>query len=102
MLALNIVTVEEIITILHLEGDSANAFRAIVVRIQEVTGNILEIISQLLNKMFSWAGIDVDLNKIKVDVNQGGHSPAGTPPVPHQGGAAVPTHAPLNPGTLNQ
>ncbi len=37
---------------------------------QEVTGNVLDIISQLLSKLFGWAGVEVDLNKIKVDVNQ--------------------------------
>ena len=72
MLALNILTIDEAITILHLDGDSANAFKAIVGRIQEVTGNIMQIISQLLNKLFSWAGVDIDLTKIKVDVNAAG------------------------------
>lgn len=85
MLALNIVTVDEVIVMLHLEGASADAFRLMISRIQEVTGNILEIISQLLSKLFSWAGVDVDLSKVKVDTGSGGGAPA-------------PTHAPLDHG----
>jgi len=70
MLVLNIITVDEAITILHLSPEAANAFKMVISRVQDVTGNILDIISQLLNKLFSWAGVDVDLNKIKVDTNQ--------------------------------
>lgn len=71
MLALNIVTVDEVALMLKMSPEAANAFKLVVSRIQEVTGNILDIVSQLLNKLFSWAGVDVDLNKIKVDVHQG-------------------------------
>lgn len=78
MLALNIITVDDVVVILKLSPEAANAFKLVVSRIQEVTGNIMEIISQLLNKLFGWAGVDVDLSKIKVDVNQG----AGSAPHP--------------------
>lgn len=71
MLALNIITVDEVITILNLSPEAASALKLVISRIQEVTGNIMDIISQLLNKLFSWAGVDIDLNKIKVDVHQG-------------------------------
>lgn len=72
MLALNIITVEEVTTMLNMSPEAASAFKTVVSRIQEVTGNILDIISQLLNKLLGWAGVDVDLNKIKVntDVNK--------------------------------
>jgi len=69
MMVLNIVTVDEVIVILHLSPEAASAFKLVVSRVQEVTGNILDIISQLLNKLFGWAGVDVDLNRIKIDVN---------------------------------
>jgi hypothetical protein len=69
MLALNIVTVDEVVKILNLSPDAANAFKQVISRIQEVTGNIMQIISQLMNKLFGWAGVDVDLNKIKFNVN---------------------------------
>ena len=76
MLSLNIITVDEVVVILKMSPEAANAFKLVVSRIQEVTGNILDIISQLLRKLFSWAGVDVDLNKIKIDVNQ---APAAAP-----------------------
>jgi hypothetical protein len=68
MLVLNIITVDEVITILNLSPEAANAFKLIISRVQEVSGNIMDVISQLLNKLFGWAGVDVDLSKIKVDV----------------------------------
>jgi hypothetical protein len=83
MLALNIITVDEVVVILKMSPESANAFKLVVSRIQEVTGNIMDIISQLLNKLFGWAGVDFDLNKIKVDVHQNsgaGSLPAGSKP----------------------
>lgn len=69
MLLTGIVTVDETITILHLSPEAASAFKLVVSRLQEVTGNILDIISQLLNKLFSWAGVNIDLNKIHVDTH---------------------------------
>lgn len=84
MLALNIITVDEVVVILKMSPEAASAFKLVVSRIQEVTGNIMDIISQLLNKLLGWAGVDVDLSKVKVDL----HNPAS--------GAAVPSQ-PLNP-----
>ena len=74
MLVVGIVTVDDVVKILNLSPDAANAFKVVVSRIQEVTGNILEIISQLINKLFSWAGVDVDLNKIHVNTQAVGAS----------------------------
>jgi hypothetical protein len=81
MLTFNIITVDEVITILNLSPEAASAFKLVISRIQEVTGNIMDIISQLLNKLFSWAGVDIDLSKIKIDVHQG--------EVPHAPGSQV-------------
>lgn len=72
MLALNIVTVDEVALMLKMSPEATNAFKLVVSRVQEVTGNILDILSQLLSKLFGWAGVEVDLSKIKVDVNQAG------------------------------
>lgn len=68
MLFLNIITVDEIATILNMSPEAAQILKNVISRIQEVTGNVLDIISQLLTKLFSWAGVEVDLNKIKVDL----------------------------------
>lgn len=84
MLTLNIVTVDEVAVILNMSPEAANAFKLVISRIQEVTGNILDIASQLLNKVLSWAGVEVDLNKIKIDVgNHGADAAQGV-----QGGGA--------------
>ncbi len=69
MLALNIITVDEVVVMLNMSPEAAGAFKTVIVRIQEVTGNIIHIISQLLNKLFGWAGVEIDLSKISVDVN---------------------------------
>lgn len=89
MLTLNIVTVDEVVVILNMSPEAANAFKLVISRIQEVTGNILDITSQLFNKLFGWAGVDADLNKIKIDV---GNHPADAA----QTGAAGGGNAPAN------
>lgn len=70
MLILNIITIDEAVEILNLSESNANAFRSIVSRVQEVSAGIIDVISQLLSKLFAWAGIDVDLSKVEVDLNQ--------------------------------
>jgi hypothetical protein len=70
MVMLNIVTVDDLVAILKLSPEAATALKLVVERLREVSGNIVDILSQLLNKLFGWAGIEVDLSKIKVDVNQ--------------------------------
>lgn len=75
MLILNIITVDDMVAILKLSPEAGSALRVVVERLQEVCGNVVDIISQLLNKLFSWAGVDVDLSKIKVDLNDVGHQP---------------------------
>ncbi len=65
MLMLNIITVDDLVSILKLSPDSANAFKLVLERFREVVGNILDILSQVLKKLFSWAGLDIDLSKIK-------------------------------------
>ncbi len=70
MLVLNIITVDEVVAILNLSPEAGAAFKTVIGRVQEVTTNIFNIISQLLNKLFGFAGVDADLTKIKVDPNQ--------------------------------
>lgn len=80
MLTLNIITVDEVAVILNMSPEAAHAFKVVISRIQEVTGNIFEITSQLFNKLFGWAGVDVDLNKIKVEVNSVDGANSANPP----------------------
>lgn len=70
MLVLNIITVDEVVAMLNLSPEAAAAFKSIMSRVQEVSSGIIDVISQLLTKLMSWAGIEVDLNKIEIDVNQ--------------------------------
>ena len=78
MLVTNIITVDELITILGIEqrSNEAQALKLVISRIQEMSGNILQILSKLLNNLFSWAGVDVDLSKIKIDPH---HKPTVKP-----------------------
>ncbi len=95
MLLLNIITIDELAVILKLSPEAANALKLVFSRIQEVTSNIVDIISQLLNKMFGWAGIDVDLSKIKVDLHDGAGTANGAAQNPSSGMA--PGRVPVNP-----
>ena len=73
MLVVGIITPEETLTILHIQDkDTVVAFTNIISRFQEVSKHIVDIFSQLLNKLLGWTGVNVDLSKIKVDVNHGG------------------------------
>ncbi len=87
MLVLDIIKIEEVSAILKLSPEATNALKLVFSRIQEVTKNIIDILSQLLNKLFGWAGVEIDLSKIHVDVHQG--SEVGTPPNPTN---PTPTH----------
>lgn len=71
MLVLNIITIDELLTIIGVEHKSneAQALKLVISRIQEMSANILQIISKLLNNLLSWAGVDVDLSKIKIDAS---------------------------------
>jgi hypothetical protein len=70
MLALNIITTNDVAQILNLSPNAHNALTQAISRFQEVSKNVIDIISQLLNKVFSWSGVNIDLSKIKIDVNQ--------------------------------
>jgi hypothetical protein len=72
MLVLNIITIDELLTIIGLDqrSNEAQALKLVISRIQEMSTNILEIISKLLKNLFSWAGVDIDLTKIKIDASK--------------------------------
>ena len=80
MLVTNIITVDDLQSIFNLSPEAVNALELVISRVQEVTTNILEVLSQLLTKLFSWAGVDVDLTKIKVDVHKTPSAPVSVDP----------------------
>jgi amino acid permease len=67
MVMVGIITVEDLVTMFHLTKEQANVLNNIVDKVQVVWDNILGILSQLINKLFDFAGIDVDLTKIHLD-----------------------------------
>lgn len=87
MLVLNIVTIDEVLTIVGIDQKSneAQALKLVISRIQEMSTNILQIISKLLNHLLSWAGIDVDLSKIKI--NTTGSNSIADPSVINENGS---------------
>lgn len=97
MLLLNIITIDELSVILSLNPEATNALKLVFSRIQEVTGNIMDIISQLLNKLFGWAGVDVDLGKIKVDLHETGATNAAPNAAPNPPSNLAPGRVPVNP-----
>ena len=72
MLVLNIITIDELLTIIGLDhrSNEAQALKLVISRIQEMSTNILEIISKLLKNLLSWSGVEVDLSKIKIDASK--------------------------------
>lgn len=68
MLMVGIITIDDIVKILNLSPDAANALRVIFSRFQEVTNNLIHIIGQLLNNLVSWTGTEIDTSKL-VDIN---------------------------------
>jgi hypothetical protein len=57
LMCLNIITVNEISSFLHLSNNATNALQQVFSRFQELTQNILDIISQLIKKALEFAGI---------------------------------------------
>ncbi len=83
MLLLNIITIPEIIQVLGLSphGVEAKVITNILIRIQEVTNNIIDIIAKLFSKVLNSFGMgDIDISKIKI--KPGTH---GIPPVEEVG-----------------
>ena len=68
MLMVGIITIDDIVKILNLSPDAANALRVIFSRFQEVTNNLIHIIGQLLNNLVGWTGTEIDTSKL-VDMN---------------------------------
>lgn len=90
MLMVGIVTIDDIIKILNLSPDAANALRVIFSRFQEVTNNLIHIIGQLLNNLVSWTGTEIDTSKL-VDINHGAQ-PAFAPSEPNIDTTQIPNN----------
>ena len=93
LLMLNIITTKEIIEILRINphGIEAKTITNILIRMQEVTNNIMEIIAKLFSKVLNSFGMaDIDLSKIRIkpgthDIPSIPDTGVGTPSVPDTG-----------------
>lgn len=80
MFLVGIITVDDIVNIFGITDPHAvTALKNVAGRMSEMTKNILDILSKLLNQMFGWTGTDIDLSKIKIDTGNGGIVPANAP-----------------------
>ena len=78
MLLLGILSVDELATILHLSPKSTMVLNKIVVNMKEVCGNLMAIVSQMLNKLLSSFGMNADLSKIHIDINHASEIVSGS------------------------
>lgn len=79
MLMTGIIQIDDIIKIFNLSPEAGNALKIIFSRFQEVTKNLINIASQLLNHLISWTGVEIDPSKLN-DINVNGNN---NPSQPH-------------------
>jgi hypothetical protein len=71
MLFFNIITVQELSTILKLGKTETRIIQSMLDETKNITNNILHVLSQVIEKLFGWAGIDnVNLELINIDLNE--------------------------------
>jgi len=70
MLFFNIITVDELATILKLGKTETRVIQSMLNETRNITNNILRVLSQVIEHLFGWAGIDnVNLELINVDLH---------------------------------
>lgn len=72
MLILGIISIDELGKVLNLSASQMEVVRSVLSKIQVLVNHVLEILSKMLTKLLSWSGVEVDLSKIKVDMNGAG------------------------------
>lgn len=71
MLFFNIITVQELSTILKLGKTETRIIQSMLDETKNITNNILHVLSQVIEKLFGWAGIDnVNLELINIDLHE--------------------------------
>ncbi len=84
MLFFNIISVDELSSILKLGKTETRIVQSMLDETRNITNNILKVLSQVIEHLFGWAGIDnVNLELINVDLHEG----ANTEGVAHEGNA---------------
>jgi len=71
MLFFNIITVNELATILKLGKTETKIIQSMLNETRNITNNILKVLSQVIEHLFGWAGINnVNLELINVDLHE--------------------------------
>ena len=77
MLFFNIMTVTELATILKLGKTETKIIQSMLNETRNITNNILHVLSEVIEHLFSWAGVkDVNLELINIDLHEGANNPA--------------------------
>jgi hypothetical protein len=58
MLFFNIITVEELSSILKLGATETKIIKSMLNETRNITNNILRVLSQVIEHLFGWAGLD--------------------------------------------
>lgn len=64
-------TIDEAIAILRLSPEMADTFRSVICRSRELASGLIDILAQIFNKLFAWAGHDVDFSKLNIGGDAG-------------------------------
>lgn len=71
MLFFNILTVEELSSILKLGATETKIIKSMLNETRNITNNILRVLSQVIERLFGWAGLDnVNLELINIDLHE--------------------------------
>ena len=71
MLFFNIITVEELSAILRLGPTETKIIKSMLNETRNITNNILRVLSQVIEHLFGWAGLDnVNLELINIDLHE--------------------------------
>jgi len=72
MLFFNIITVDELSSILKLGATETKIIKSMLNETRNITNNILRVLSQVIEHLFGWAGLDnVNLELINIDLHEG-------------------------------
>ena len=75
MLFFNIITVDELALILKLGKTETRIIQSMLNETRNITNNILRVLSQVIEHLFGWAGVDnVNLDVINVDLHEGSNA----------------------------
>ncbi|GDX36596.1 hypothetical protein LBMAG18_11070 [Alphaproteobacteria bacterium] len=100
MLFFNIITVEELSSILRLGPTETKIIKSMLNETRNITNNILRVLSEVIEHLFGWAGLDnVNLELINIDLHENANKnnnfsgnpnpsdcPAGNPDCPKSSG----------------